>query len=204
MKEKRDNNSLTPRKGDALIVVDVQRDFLPGGSLAVPRGDEVVAPLNRCLRIFEKRRLPVFATRDWHPADHCSFRRQGGRWPDHCVVGTPGAEFAPGLEFPPDTRIVSKDTESEQETYSGFQATETNLAGRLRELGVTRLFIGGIATDYCVLFTVLDALAAGFDVCLLVDAIRPVEVVAGDGEAAVREMQARGAVPVVVEQLADA
>jgi nicotinamidase/pyrazinamidase len=117
------------------------------------------------------------------------------------VVDTPGAEFAAGLELPTYTRIVSKDTEPDQETYSGFQSMETNLAGRLWELGVNRLFIGGIATDYCVLFTVLDALAAGFEVCLLEDAIRPVEVVAGDGEAAIREMQARGAVPVALEQL---
>ncbi len=194
---------LTPRNGDALIVVDVQRDFLPGGSLAVAHGDEVVAPLNRYMRIFEQKGLPVFATRDWHPADHCSFREKGGRWPVHCVVGTSGAEFAPGLEFPAHTRIVSKDTEPDQETYSGFQAKETNLAGRLRALGVKRLFIGGIATDYCVLFTVLDAMAAGFEARLLVDAIRPVEVVAGAGEAASRERQGRSAVPVNLEQLAD-
>jgi nicotinamidase/pyrazinamidase len=203
MKGEFKNKSVAPRSGDALIVVDVQRDFLPGGSLAVAHGDEVVAPLNHYMRIFERKGLPVFATRDWHPTDHCSFRERGGRWPVHCVVDTPGAGFAAGLEFPTHTRIVSKDTEPGQETYSGFQATETNLAGRLRELGVNRLFIGGIATDYCVLFTVLDALAAGFEVCLLEDAIRPVEVVAGDGEAAIREMQGRGAVPVALEQLAD-
>jgi nicotinamidase/pyrazinamidase len=204
MKGEFKNKSVAPRSGDALIVVDVQRDFLPGGSLAVAHGDEVVAPLNHYMRIFERKGLPVFATRDWHPTDHCSFRERGGRWPVHCVVDTPGAEFAPGLELPTYTRIVSKDTEPDQETYSGFQAMETDLAGRLRELGVSRLFIGGIATDYCVLFTVLDALAAGFEVCLLEDAIRPVEVVAGDGEAAIREMQARGAEPVALEQLADA
>ena len=204
MKGEFENKSVTPRSGDALIVVDVQRDFLPGGSLDVAHGDAVVAPLNRYMRIFECKGLPVFATRDWHPTDHCSFRGQGGRWPDHCVVDTPGAEFAPGLEFPAHTRIVSKDTEPVQETYSGFQAVEMDMAGRLMELGVKRLFIGVIATDYCVLFTVLDAMAAGFEACLLVDAIRPVEVVAGDGEAAIREMRGRGAVPVTLEQLADA
>jgi len=187
--------------GDALIVVDVQRDFLPGGTLAVPEGDRVVAPLNSYIQLFQRKGLPVLFTRDWHPADHCSFKDQGGRWPVHCVVGTRGAEFACGLDLPQDVQIVSKDTEPDQETYSGFQSDEVDLTGRLRELGARRLFIGGIATDYCVLFTVLDALAAGFAVCLLVDAIRPVEVVKGDGEAAIHEMCGRGAEPITLDQL---
>jgi nicotinamidase/pyrazinamidase len=161
----------------------------------------VVAPLNSYIRLFQRKGLLVLATRDWHPADHCSFQAQGGRWPTHCVIDTAGAEFAPGLELSPDTLIVSKDTGQNQETYSAFQSNELDLAGRLRERGAKRLFIGGIATDYCVLFTVLDALAAGFAVYLLVDAIRPVEVVKGDGEAAIHEMCGRGAVPVTLDRL---
>lgn len=192
------------RETDALIVVDVQIDFLPNGNLPVACGHAVVEPLNRYLRLFGRKRLPVVATRDWHPADHCSFQEHGGPWRIHCVHETPGAEFASGLQLPPDTLIVSKGTESEQEAYSGFQATGLDLAANLQSLGVTRLFIGGLATDYCVRHTVLDAMHAGFDVCLLQDAIRAVEVAPGDGAAAIREMCERGARTVTLEQLADA
>ena len=190
---------LSPGAGDALVVVDVQRDFLPGGSLAVPHGDEVVGPLNVYLRLFAEKGLPIFATRDWHPADHCSFRARGGPWPVHCVAGSPGAEFAEGLALPGGVRIVSKDVLRDQDTYSGFQRTD--LARQLRDLGVKRLYIGGIATDYCVLHTVLDALSAGFSVCLLEDAIRPVEVRPGDGEAAVRAMREKGALAVSLDRV---
>ncbi len=183
--------SMEPRPGDALIVVDVQRDFLPGGALAVPRGDEVVPVLNRYLEIFTGRDLPVVATRDWHPADHCSFRERGGPWPPHCIAGTPGAAFADGLALPAQAIIVSKATAPDKDAYSGFQ--DTDLARRLREAGVRRVFVGGLATDYCVLNTVRDALAEGFEVVLLEDAIRAVEVHPGDGERAVKEMQDAGA-----------
>lgn len=186
---------------DALVVVDVQIDFLPDGSLPVTRGHEVVEPLNRYLRLFARKRLPVIATRDWHPAEHCSFQKHGGPWPIHCVNDTPGAKFAPALQLPPETLIVSKGSESSQEAYSGFQTAELDLAFHLRSLGVTRLFIGGLATDYCVRQTVLDALSAGFDVFLLQDAIRGVEVKPGDGAAAIDEMRKRGAVAVTLEQL---
>src|SRR5690348_12260677 len=115
-----DAPTTTPRAGDALLLVDVQNDFLPGGSLAVPHGDEVIPPLNRLIQSFSRRSLPIFATRDWHPAEHCSFREQGGPWPPHCVAGTQGAAFPANLALPHDTAIVSKATTKEEDAYSGF------------------------------------------------------------------------------------
>src|SRR3990167_7105549 len=135
--------------GDALLIVDVQSDFLPGGSLAVPRGDEVVAVLNGYLAAFRNSGLPVVATRDWHPPDHCSFRQQGGPWPPHCVAGSEGAGFAPQLQLPTDATVISKATAQQSDAYSGFEGTE--LDRLLRQSGVRRLFVGGLATDYCVL-----------------------------------------------------
>ena len=185
-------STLSPGRGDALILVDVQNDFLPGGALAVPKGDEVVAALNRYAALFASRQLPVFATRDWHPPDHCSFRAQHGPWPPHCVAGTPGAEFAPGLALPPHTAVVSKATTPGRDAYSGFAGTE--LDAMLRAAGVRRLYVGGLATDYCVLNTVKDARAHGYEVVLLRDAIRAVEVHPGDGVRALEEMTQLGAV----------
>ena len=193
-------SSIEPRPGDALIVVDVQKDFLPGGSLAVPHGDEVVPVLNRYMEIFSSRGLPVFATRDWHPPEHCSFTEQGGPWPPHCVAGSEGAAFADGLRLPAETVVVSKATTPDKDAYSGFQ--DTGLAQRLREAGVRRVFVGGLATDYCVLNTVRDALAEGFEVVLLEDAIRAVDVQPGDGERAVKEMLDAGAVPARIDAVA--
>lgn len=180
--------------GDVLIVVDVQNDFLPGGPLAVPRAEEILPELNRWLGMFQDRHLPVFATRDWHPADHCSFWAQGGRWPRHCVAGTAGAAFAAGLKLPTDARVVSKASMRERDAYSGFDGTD--LEAQLLALQARRLFVGGLATDYCVLSTVKDARARGFDVCWLSDAVRAVELLPGDGERAERSMLKLGAHPV--------
>ncbi|MBM3356947.1 MAG: nicotinamidase [Betaproteobacteria bacterium] len=180
--------------GDALLVVDTQRDFLPGGSLAVPDGDAVVPVLNRYIALAHRKGRPVFASRCWHPKKHCSFKAQGGPWPDHCVAGTPGAEFAPGLELPREATIISKATSEEADAYSAFSGTD--LARDLRDRGVKRLLVGGLATDYCVLNSVRDALKEGFSVLLLTDAIRAVNVKPGDGERARREMEQAGAVPV--------
>lgn len=177
--------------GDALVVVDVQRDFLPGGALAVAEGDQVVPLLNRYIARFEQAGLPTVFTRDWHPANHCSFRAQGGPWPPHCVAGSEGADFAPGLVLPATGHVVSKATTAEADAYSGFQGT--TLAAWLRDRGCRRLFIGGLATDYCVRETVCDALAAGFAVVLLRDAVRAVEVQPGDGARAEQAMREAGA-----------
>ena len=194
------SSSIRLQTGDALIAVDVQNDFLPGGNLAVPDGDAVVPALNRYLAAFAARALPVFATRDWHPPNHCSFQAQGGTWPPHCVAATRGAEFAPGLKLAQEAVIISKATTPEADAYSGFGGTD--LAARLRAGGMTRLFIGGLATDYCVFSTVEDARAAGFEVLLLADAIRAVDVQAGDGARALDEMQQLGARAIRYEDLA--
>lgn len=185
--------------GDALVVVDVQIDFLPGGSLPVPHGDQVLPVLRRYVKAFQRAGLAVVATRDWHPPDHCSFVEQGGPWPAHCVAGSAGAQFATALELPADALIVSKATQRQRDAYSAFEGTE--LDQRLRQAKVKRVFVGGLATDYCVLHTVRDALQRGFQTVLLQDAIRAVDVKAGDGERAVAQMLRLGAVPMTVEQL---
>lgn len=180
-----------PGPGDALIVVDVQEDFLPGGALGVPHGNGVVAPLNRLIDAWSERGLPVYVTRDWHPPNHCSFAAQGGPWPEHCVAGTPGAEFAPELHIPAGTTIVSKATNAQDEAYSVFKGT--GLLQQLQAAGVKRVVLGGLATDYCVRFSGADARAAGLDVVILQDAVCAVDVHTGDGERALRELAAAGA-----------
>ena len=174
-------------KTDALIVVDVQQDFCPGGALAVPGGDQVVPPINRLLARFD---WFAVATRDWHPPDHCSFKTQGGIWPAHCVAGTDGAAFHPGLEMSRIHHVASKAVTKESEAYSGFQGTE--LARVLESRGIRRVFVCGLATDYCVKATALDARRNGLDVIVLTDAIRGVEVHSGDCATGLEEMKAAG------------
>ena len=175
----------------ALIVVDVQNDFCPGGSLAVSQGNEVVAPLNRLMREFLDRGEPVFKTRDWHPAKTNHFAAYGGTWPVHCVQGTYGAEFHPDLLDDPRITIISKGINERADGYSGFDGT--NLGQLLRDEEVEEVWIGGLATDYCVKHTVLDARREGFQVKALADAMRPVNVNPNDGEQAIEEMRAAGA-----------
>lgn len=185
--------------GDALILVDIQNDFLPGGALPVPDGDRVVPVVNGYLERFKQQALPIFATRDWHPENHCSFEPQGGRWPPHCVAGSDGARFASGLELPDNLVVISKAEEQAVDAYSGFQGTE--LGAQLSELGVGRVFVAGLATDYCVLNTVMDALEEGLEVVLLEDAVRAVDVAPGDGERAIRSMHEGGAVSLRSDEL---
>jgi nicotinamidase-related amidase len=184
---------------DALVIVDVQNDFVPGGSLAVAGGDDIVPVLNRYIAAFFAAGLPVFATRDWHPKDHCSFRDRGGIWPPHCVAGTAGAAFAPALALPESTVIISKATERDRDAYSGFDGTD--FESRLRQAGVVRVFIGGLATDYCVLSTVRDARSLGFAVVLLADAVAAVNAKPGDGPKALAELLRLGASPLVYGHL---
>ncbi len=177
--------------GDALVVVDVQNDFLPGGALAVPAGDDVIEPLNRAIEAFDRVQLPIYYSRDWHPANHCSFKAQGGPWPPHCIAKSEGAAFAPKLRIAIGASVISKATTAEVDAYSAFQGT--TLAAQLIAGGVRRVFVGGLATDYCVRATVLDARKHGFEVELLGDAVRAVEVEAGDGRRALEEMLQQGA-----------
>jgi nicotinamidase/pyrazinamidase len=189
-----------PQPGDVLLVTDIQNDFLPGGSLAVAGGDEVVPVLNRYIAAFQAQGLPVYATRDWHPPRHCSFSEQGGPWPVHCVADTPGAAFSAALALPPGATVISKATLPDQEAYSSFQGTE--LDSRLRAAGIRRVFIGGLTTDYCILNSVRDARKLGYDVLLLADAIRPVDVQPGDGQRAEAEMARLGARRISLEGMA--
>ena len=191
--------SIELQYGDALIVVDMQNDFLPGGSLAVPHGDEVIPALNRYLSAFSVRELPVYATRDWHPANHCSFEAQGGPWPPHCVAESPGVQFAALLRFPSGTLVISKATQPDKDAYSGFEGTDLDASLHARK--IKRLFIGGLATDYCVLNTVRDALSLGHEVYLLNDTIRAVNVKPDDGHKAEAEMQRLGAKPITLAAL---
>ena len=174
----------------ALIVVDVQNDFCPGGALAVERGDEVVAPLNRLIGEFLARGLPVYKTRDWHPRRTKHFAEYGGTWPVHCVQNTRGAEFHKDLLEDPRVEVISKGT-GDEDSYSAFDGTK--LAEELRRRGVREVWVGGLATDYCVKNTVLDALREGFRVKAVADAMRAVNVNPGDGERAVEEMRRAGA-----------
>ncbi|OFV84056.1 MAG: hypothetical protein A2W26_01790 [Acidobacteria bacterium RBG_16_64_8] len=157
---------------DALIVADVQRDFCPGGSLGVPDGDEVIPVINRLLPLFGH----WVYTRDWHPADHVSFSAnpefRDGSWPPHALQGTPGAEWCPGLEMPENAILVSKGDNPKREAYSAFEAEGFDLPGYLHQRNIERLFLTGLATDYCVRETALDAHAAGFTVYLVEDAVR--------------------------------
>lgn len=176
---------------DALLVVDVQNDFCPGGALAVPEGDQVVPVLNEWIRAAGEAGVPVVASRDWHPAGHCSFAEQGGPWPVHCVQDTEGAAFHPDLGLPADALVISKGQAPERDNYSAFD--DTGLADMLRERGVERVWVGGLAQDVCVRATVLDACEAGFETHLVADATRPVDVEPGDGERALEAMRAAGA-----------
>ncbi len=192
---------------DALLVVDVQNDFCPGGRLAVPRGDEVVAPINRLVERFDH----VILTQDWHPTGHASFAssHQGSApydtlaasygpqtlWPDHCVQGTRGAEFHPGLVAAKAELILRKGFRQAVDSYSAFfendRITPTGLAGYLRERGFERLFLAGLAFDFCVVWSAEDARRLGFEVIVLEDACRGLDV-AGSMRDAVRRMDALG------------
>jgi nicotinamidase/pyrazinamidase len=180
----------------ALLIVDVQNDFCPGGSLAVPGGDAVVPVLNRAIRRFRAQGLPIFASRDWHPARTSHFLAGGGKWPPHCVQDTPGAAFHPGLALPPETVILSKGMDPESDAYSAFQAETAagiHFPRLIEELGIRHLYVGGLATDYCVRASVLDGLRHGLTVTLLTDAVRGVDLHSGDSALAMAEMTAAGA-----------
>ena len=180
----------------ALLIIDVQKDFCEGGALEVPQGDRVVPVLNRFAEQIKAQGDAIYATRDWHPAKSRHFKAYGGLWPVHCVAGTPGAAFHPDLRLPPGTVVISTGQELDQDGYSAFEGTTDsgrNLAAELGARGVRRLYVGGLATDYCVKHSVLDALKAGFTVTVLIDAIAGVDVHPGDSARALNEMEEAGA-----------
>ncbi|MGH2587766.1 MAG: bifunctional nicotinamidase/pyrazinamidase [Dehalococcoidia bacterium] len=190
----------------ALIVVDVQNDFCPGGSLEVPDGDRVVAVLNGYAARFAAAQRPVFASRDWHPEHTRHFQEHGGLWPPHCVQGSKGAEFHPNLRLPQGSIVVSKGQRFDDDGFSAFPSTledGRSLAEALRAASVRRLYIGGLATDWCVKATVLDAMAAGFEVTLLLDASCGVNLQPHDAEQAIEEMVRAGATTATLAQIAE-
>src|SRR5215218_1262171 len=171
----------------ALLIIDFQNDFTAGGALEVPGGDEIAGPVQRLAPRFDH----VFATRDWHPPDHVSFETEGGPWPIHCVQGTPGAELHPAMSEVEVEEVVDVGAEREDQGYSGFE--KSKLADLLRERDVDEVAVVGLATDYCVRATAIDACKEGFDTTVVTDAIRAVDVKPGDGERALEEMKAAGA-----------
>ncbi len=193
-------------KHSALVVVDIQNDFCPGGALAVTDGDKVVPVLNKYIQLFRNADAPIIYTRDWHPPDHSSFKSQGGQWPPHCVQGSEGAKFRSDLLPPTEGEIISK-ADRNDEAYSFFKGTD--LAHRLKRLklrlglrgGIRALFVGGLATDYCVRETVLDVLKLGFQVYYLDDASRGVNVKPEDSKLAVQDMISKGATQVTLADL---
>ncbi len=187
-----------------LLVVDVQNDFVPGGALPVPEGDRVVPVLNEYTRRFREASLPVYFSRDWHPERTKHFKEYGGTWPPHCIQGTWGAEFHPELEVPPDAVIITKGADPEEDAYSAFQGRTPEgepFAERLRRDGVTHLYVGGLATDYCVRASALDALKQGLRVTVLLDAVRGVDVQPGDSERALAELREAGADTATLDSL---
>lgn len=188
----------------ALAIVDLQNDFMPGGALGVTEGDEVVSVANRYIEMFKAADLPVYATRDWHPVETKHFQLYGGVWPPHCVQGTPGAEFHPGLKLPPDAIIVSKGMDPNEDSYSCFDAFEadgTPMVESLRRRGVKRLFVGGLATDYCVKWSAIAAIKEGFQVTVLLDGCRGVNLSSHDSEKAIEEMVRAGADVATIERV---
>ena len=176
------------KTGDALIVVDVQNDFCPGGALPIDGGDEVVPVLNEWIAAAQAGALPIFASRDFHPKGHMSFDESGGPWPLHCIQDSDGARFRPDLKLPADATVVTKGVRLDQDQNSAFD--QTGLATELRNRDVQRVYVGGLAEDVCVLATALDGRREGFEVVLIQDATRP--VTAEGGKTARRQMQAAG------------
>jgi nicotinamidase/pyrazinamidase len=178
------------RPGNALLVVDVQIDFCPGGALPIPHGDQVVGVLNAWIAAATHAGIPVYASRDWHPRGHPSFAEEGGEWPPHCLQDTAGAAFHPDLRLPPDAVVVTKGTRFDKDQYSAFD--ETGLAERLKKDGIHHLWAGGLAQDVCVCASVLDARRHGFEVSLIPGGSLP--VTPEGGADAIRRMRDAGAI----------
>lgn len=190
----------------ALLIVDVQNDFCPGGALAVPEGDKIVSTINKYIRIFAKKKLPIFATRDWHPVRTKHFKDFGGLWPVHCIQNTKGAAFHPDLKLPKEAILLYKGMDPEEDCYSSFSAQDLSgqpLFKLLKRMGITEIYIAGLATDYCVKFTAREALKGRFKVKILLDAIKGVNLNPGDSEKAIKEMVKQGAKKVTLKDMGE-
>lgn len=179
----------------ALLIVDMQNDFCPGGALGIKDGDKIIPAINKYIKIFSEKKLPIFASRDWHPKKTQHFKEFGGVWPRHCIQNSKGAEFHPKLKLPKEAILLYKGMDPEKESYSVFQAQEQNgmsFLNLLKIWGVEEIYIGGLAADYCVKFSALDALKERFKVKLLVDAIKGVNLKPEDSESAIRKMLGSG------------
>jgi nicotinamidase/pyrazinamidase len=188
----------------ALIIVDMQNDFCPGGALAVAGGDAIVPVINRYIGLFLEGGLPIIASRDWHPRETRHFKEFGGIWPAHCVKGSFGARFRAGLLLPTGTRVFHKGTDPDRDDYSALQGRDDSgraMADYLKEEGIKNLFVCGLATDYCVLETVLEGMRLGFSVMVLADAVSGVDAKPGDSERAIAEMVSSGAVLFTIDDL---
>lgn len=192
------------KKNEALLIVDMQNDFCPGGALQVRDGDRIVGPVNRAAELFASAGLPILASRDWHPPGSSHFKNHGGLWPVHCVQGTWGSAFHPDLRLPAGTIILSKGTDPGLDGYSAFEGVSSDGAGLddlLQAMGVKKLYICGLATDYCVFRTAMAAIGSRFEVMLLTDAVAGVDLTPGDSASAIEEMLANGVQAVTVEEL---
>jgi nicotinamidase/pyrazinamidase len=190
----------------ALLVVDIQNDFCPGGALGVPEADKVVPAINRYIKIFSKKKLPIFLTRDWHPIKTRHFKDFGGIWPVHCLQNSKGASFHPGLKVPKDAILLYKGMDPYKDCYSSFHAENEKglkLAKLLSIMGIKELYIAGLATDYCVRFSTKDAIRHGFKVRILTDAMKGVDLKRGDSEKAIKEMLREGAKKITLKKLED-
>ncbi len=188
----------------ALLIVDVQNDFCPGGALGVPEGDKIVPYINKYIKIFSKKKLPIFATRDWHPIKTKHFKDFGGVWPVHCIQNTRGAQFYPKLRLPKETILLYKGIYPDKDGYSAFEAENENgmsFLSLLKRLGVQEIYISGLAIDYCVKFSTSDALKQGFKVKLLMDAVKGVNLRPNDSERAIKEMVKKGAKKITLKDI---
>ena len=190
------------KNSDALLITDIQLDFLPGGALPILKGDEIIPVLNDYIMRFKDSKAHILASRDWHPVNHVSFRTQGGPWPPHCIQETLGAKFSPDLKLPSHTMVISKATNPEHEAYSAFDGT--SLAHELHAMGVKRLFVGGLATDYCVVNTIVDARNLGLETTALMDATLGINAEPGDVDRAVETMLKSGAKQATADDFLDA
>ncbi|MDD5154950.1 MAG: bifunctional nicotinamidase/pyrazinamidase [Candidatus Omnitrophica bacterium] len=180
----------------ALLIVDIQNDFCPGGALGISGGDKIITAINKYIGRFSKNKLPIFISRDWHPKKTAHFKKFGGVWPVHCIENTRGAAFHPKLKIPKEAIIISKGMDPRQDSYSAFQAEDSHrqsLANLLKIFGIEEIYIAGLATDYCVKYSTIDALKKGFEVKILKDAVAGVNLNPEDSKEALRQITAMGA-----------